>query len=140
MANAGNIFLQSICCLNLIRTPWKYIGELSKSIRTSLPVRKGGKRTGVYFPQVGAPFRASGTYMKLIALFKTNGIYVKLGVLFRTNGTYMKLLCISWPLNTVFTNDTYMKLRAPLTLLTYPHAEAAATFPLLFFQQLLQIA
>ena len=27
-----------------------------------------------------------------------------------------------------------------LTLLTYPHAEAAATYPLLFFQQLLQKA
>ena len=34
----------------------------------------------------------------------------------------------------------YSEFNVNLTLLTYPHAEAAATYPLLFFQQLLQKA
>ena len=37
-----------------------------------------------------------------------------------------------------FTSDEFKEFM--LILLTYPHAEAAATYPLLFFQQLLQKA
>ena len=43
---------------------------------------------------------------------------------------------------TVKVRTMYASCQTPgtLTLLTYPHAEAAATYPLLFFQQLLQKA